>query len=240
MAESNVAKLIEMKTVKTKIVKGEKVSIETNSKGDKVTWLRLGEEIKDNNAFTVTSKNNTEYAAKLNIQDPIAGFAWLQENAGLENVKEFWNGLFTVANRPIIATAGASGIEADCICDIESLVAYETLQSARGRKASKFDSDMWKTYSPILADSLRVFFEEKKVTNVAPLVNKYLHLIKGVIVHFSPIGDNSTMNKAASMIEFTFSRIVETRPDLETLGAFAVTVMESNRDKYSTESDPEY
>lgn len=233
-------KTIEMKTVKTGIIKGAKVSIEQNSKGDKVTWLRLAEEIKDNAEYVVTSKNNTEYAAKLDIQDPIAGFAWLQENAGLENVREFWNGLFITANRPIIATAGASGVEAECVCDIESLVAFETLQSARGRKASKFDADMWKAYSPILADSLRVFFEEKKVSNVAPLVNKYLHLIKGAIVHFSPIGDNSTMDKAASMIEFTFERVIATKPDMESIAAFAVTVMENNRAKYSTDAESEY
>ena len=234
------AKVIEMKTVKTSVIKGNKTSIEQNSKGDKVTWLRLAEEIKDNASYIVTSKNNTEYAAKLNIQDPVAGFAWLQENAGLENVREFWNGLFITANRPIIAVAGASGIDADCVCDIESLVAYETLQTARGRKASKFDSEMWKAYSPILADSLRAFFEEKKVSSVAPLVNKYLNLIKGAIVHFSPIGDNGTMDKAASMIEYTFERVIATKPELESIAAFAVTVMEANRDKYSTEGESEY
>lgn len=235
---------MEMKAVKRAITKAGKTSIEQNHRGDKVTWLRLEDSIKDSPAYIVTSKSNVEYAAQSHIQnaDNVAIMGdWIKENAGLQNVQDWINGLFIAVNRPILALAGASGFaEAELIEDIESLVAFETLQSARGRKASKFDSDNWKAYSPILSACLKSFFEAKKIENTAPLVNKYLHLIKGAIVNFNPIGDQSTMDKAASMIEFTFEWIVANKPDMETLGAFAVTVMEANKQKFSVDSESEY
>lgn len=232
---------MEMKAVKTAIVKASKTSIEQNSKGDKVTWLRLADEIKDNNQYIVTSKNNTEYAAVAPKADIQASLLWLMDNQGMTNVNEWFESLFTAVNRPILALAGASGFQdAELIGDIESLIAYETLQSARGRKASKFDSDNWKAYAPILSLCLKKFFEDKKIENTAPLVNKYLHLIKGAIVHFNPIGDQSTMDKASAMIEFTFDYIVEKMPEMEALGAFAVTVMEANKAKFSVDSESEY
>lgn len=240
---SNEVKTLAVTAIKTDVVKGNVTSIETNSKGEKVTWLRLAEEIKDNAGYIVTSKNNTEYAAKFQqaTGDAVRSIgAWLAENADMQNVQDWINSLFVTVNRPIIALAGASGLQAELIGDIESLVAYETLQTARGRKASKFDGEMWKAYSAVLANCLKLFFEEKKVQNVQPLVNKYLNLIKGAIVHFSPIGDNGTMDKAASMIEYTFEWIVANKPELETIGAFAVTVMEANKAKYSTDGESEY
>ncbi len=235
---------MEMKAVKRAIVKAGKTSIEQNSKGDKVTWLRLADDVKDNAEYIVTSKGNVEYAAQSHIHNAdnvvIIG-DWIKQNAGLQNVQDWINGLFIAVNRPILALAGASGLaEAELIEDVESLVAYETLQSARGRKASKFDSDNWKAYSPVLSACLKSFFEAKKIENTAPLVNKYLHLIKGAIVNFNPIGDQSTMDKAASMIEYTFEWIVANKPDMETLGAFAVTVMEANKAKFSVDEDSEY
>ena len=240
---SGAAKL-EMKAIKKAIVKAAKTSLEQNSRGDKVTWLRLADDVKDNAEYIVTSKNNVEYAAKLarvNAESVRDMAFWLSGNSDLDNVQEWVNGLFVAVNRPILALAGASGFaEAELIEDIESLVAFETLQSARGRKASKFDSDNWKAYSPVLSACLKAFFEGKKIENTAPLVNKYLHLIKGAIVHFNPIGDQSTMDKAASMIEFTFEWIVANKPDMEALGAFAVTVMEANKQKFSVDGESEY
>ena len=240
---SGAAKL-EMKAVKKSIVKAAKTSLEQNSRGDKVTWLRLADDVKDNAEYIVTSKGNVEYAAKLARVDAegVRDMAfWLSENSGLDNVQEWVNGLFIAVNRPILALAGASGFaEAELIEDIESLVAFETLQSARGRKASKFDSDNWKAYSPVLSACLKSFFEAKKIENTAPLVNKYLHLIKGAIVHFNPIGDQSTMDKASAMIEFTFEWVAANKPEMETLGAFAVTVMEANKQKFSVDAESEY
>jgi hypothetical protein len=226
--------------IKTNVIKGDKVSIETNSKGAKITWLRLKDEIKDNGSYIVTSKDNTEYAAMLPAPDIESGINWLFNNQGLENVRDWFKDQFTRVNRPLIATAGASGTEVELIGDIESLIAFDTLESARGRKASSLNSDQWKAYSPILADCLKRFFEEKKAQNVSPLVNKYLNLIKGAIYHFSPIGDNSTMEKASSMIEYTFEWVIGNKPELETIAAFAVTVMENNKKKYSTDGESEY
>lgn len=235
------SKSLAINAIKCDILKAGKVSIEQNSRGDKVTWMRLEDQVKDSPAYIVTSKNNVEYAAKMPKLDIQAALLWLMDNQEMKNVGEWFEGLFIAANRPILALAGAGGLkEAELIGDIESLVAYETLQSARGRKASKFDSDNWKAYSPILASCLKKFFEEKKIENTAPLVNKYLHLIKGAIVHFSPIGDDGTMNKAAEMIEYTFEWIVANKPDMEALGAFAVTVMEANKAKFSVDSESEY
>lgn len=230
-----------MKAIKTAVVKAAKTSIEQNSKGDKVTWLRLEDSVKDNSQYIVTSKNNVEYAAVMPKADIQGSLLWLMDNQGLENVTQWFESLFIAANRPILALAGASGFaEAELIGDIESLIAYETLQSARGRKASKFDSDNWKAYSPILSACLKSFFESKKIENTSPLVNKYLHLIKGAIVHFNPIGDESTMDKAAAMIEYTFEWVVANKPDMEALAAFAVTVMEANKSKFSVDSESEY
>ena len=229
---------LEIKAIKSLVLKGSVASIEKNSKGDKVTWLRLDQATKDNGAYIVTSKNNTEYAARLELAPTFVADSveWLRQNQELENVGEWLRGQFVAVNRGIVGVAGAAGLEAELIGDIESLIAYETLQTARGRKAGKFDGEQWKAYSPILADCLKRFFEQKRIVNVAPLVNKYLHLIKGAIVNFSPIGDDA-MTKAEEMIESTFDWIVANKPDMETLGAFAVQVMQSNREKYTMEDD---
>jgi hypothetical protein len=227
--------------IKRAIVKGSIVSVEKNSKGDKVTWLRLDDATKDNAAKLVTSKGNTEFACDNPIVDIESGLLWLTANQGMTNVKEWFEGLFIAANRPLLATAGAGNLpEAELIGDIESLIAYETLQSARGRKATRMDSEGWKVYSPILSLCLSKFFAEKKIQNVTPLVNKYLHLIKGAIVHFSPIGDDSTIRKAEEMIEYTFMWVVENQPEFESVAAFAVQVMENNKLKYSTDGESEY
>lgn len=242
MENQTVPKVLAVNAMKAPVIKGATTSIEKNSKGDKVTWLRLTEEQKNDASLICTSKNNTEYAARMELKtadDVLLAADWLKENAGLQNVQDWFNGLFVSVNRPIIATAGASGLGAELICDIESLVAFETLQSARGRKASKFDADMWKAYSPILVNCLKSFFEAKKIQNVQPLVNKYLNLIKGAIVGFNPIGDDAAM-KASEMIEFTLEWVVANKPDMESIGAFAVTVMEANREKYATEEGSEY
>lgn len=225
-------------TRKVPVIKAAQASIEKNSKGDKVTWLRLPQDIKDNGAYIVTSKNNCEYAARLEFAPTFVADSveWLRQNQELDNVGEWLRGQFINVNRGIVGVAGAAGLEAELIGDIESLIAYETLQTARGRKAGKFDGEQWKAYSPILADCLKRFFEQKKIVNVAPLVNKYLHLIKGAIVNFSPIGDDA-MVKAEEMIEYTFDWIVANKPEMETLGAFAITVMQSNREKYTMEED---
>lgn len=236
------SKVLAVNAMKAAVIKGSITSIEKNSKGDKVTWLRLTEDQKNDASLICTSKNNAEYAARMELKsadDVLLAADWLRENAGLQNVQDWLNGLFIGVNRPIIATAGASGLEAELICDIESLVAYETLQSARGRKASKFDADMWKAYSPILVNCLKSFFEAKKITNVQPLVNKYLNLIKGAIVGFNPIGDDAA-KKASEMIEYTFEWIVVNKPEMESIGAFAVTVIESNLEKYATEDGSGY
>ena len=233
----NQAKVLSVNAVKVPVLKGSVTSIEKNSKGDKVTWLRLTEDQKNDANLICTSKNNTEYAARMEVksaEDVLMAADWLRENAELRNVQDWFNGLFVSVNRPIIANAGAAGLEAELICDIESLVAYETLQSARGRQASKFDSDKWKAYSPVLANCLKAFFEAKGYTTVQPLVNKYLNLIKGAIVNFNAVGDDAA-RKAAEMVEFTFEWVVTNKPELESLAAFAVAVMEANREKYSVE-----
>lgn len=231
---------IEMKKTSVELIRGNVVSREKNSKGDSVEWLRVSKEVKDNASFTITTKDNREYAAKLPTvgeSDVTAYCDWLKNNAGLQNVQDWFAGQFTAANRALMQEAGAAGKDSvEVLADIEALVAYETLQSARGRKASRFDAEQWKAYSPVLSDCLSRFFAEKKVQNIQPLVNKYLHLIKGAIVGFNPIGDDAH-EKATEMVGYTFAWIIEHRADMETLAAFAVSVMQANGEKFKTDDD---
>lgn len=231
---------IEMKKISVELIRGNVVSREKNSKGDSVEWLRVAKDVKDNAAFTITTKDNKEYAAKLPTVGEIeVGIYcdWLKANAGMLNVQEWFANQFIAADRALMQEAGAAGKDTvEVLADIEALVAYETLQSARGRKASKFDADQWKAFSPVLSDCLAKFFTEKKVQNVVPLVNKYLHLIKGAIVGFTPIGDDAHA-KATEMLGFTFTWIIEHKPDMEALAAFAVSVMQANGEKYKTDED---
>ncbi len=111
------------------------------------------------------------------------------------------------------------------------------LLTARGRKAKSLNGDQWKVYSPVLSLCLNRFFAEKKVANVQPLVNKYLHLVKGAIFNFAPIGDQGTIDKVGEMIDYVFEYVVETMPELESLAAFAVTVMEGNKKEYAVIED---
>lgn len=231
---------IEMKKITVELIRGNVVSREKNSKGDSVEWLRVSKDVKDNAAFTITTKDNKEYAAKLPTVGEIeVGIYcdWLKANAGLLNVQEWFSNQFIAADRALMQEAGAAGKDSvEVLADIEALVAYETLQSARGRKASKLDADQWKAYSPVLSDCLSRFFAEKKVQNIQPLVNKYLHLIKGAIVGFNPIGDDAH-EKASEMVAYTFAWIIENRADMETLAAFAVSVMQANGEKFKTDDD---
>lgn len=231
---------IEMKKISVELIRGGVVSREKNSKGDSVEWLRVSKEVKDNAAFTITTKDNREYAAKLPTvgESDVIGYCdWLRSNAGMVNVQDWFAGQFTAANRSLMQEAGAAGKDTvEVLADIEALVAYETLQSARGRKASRLDAEQWKAYSPVLSDCLSRFFAEKKVQNIQPLVNKYLHLIKGAIVGFNPIGDDAH-EKATEMVAYTFAWIIENRADMETLAAFAVSVMQANGEKFKTDDD---
>ena len=231
---------IEMKKIIVELVRGNVVSREKNSKGDSVEWLRVAKDVKDNAAYTVTTKDNKEYAAKLPTVGEIeVGIYcdWLKANAGMLNVQEWFANQFIAADRALMQEAGAAGKDTvEVLADIEALVAYETLQSARGRKASKLDADQWKAYSPVLSDCLSRFFAEKKVQNIQPLVNKYLHLIKGAIVGFNPIGDDAH-EKATEMVAYTFAWIIENRADMEALAAFAVSVMQANGEKFKTDDD---
>ena len=231
---------IEMKKVAIELVRGNVVSQEKNSKGDSVEWLRVAKDVKDNAAYTITTKDNKEYAAKLpTVGEVEVGVYcdWLKANAGMLNVQDWFSNQFIAANRALLQEAGVAGKDTvEVLADIEALVAYETLQSARGRKASKLDADQWKEFSPVLSDCLAKFFTEKKVQNVGPLVNKYLHLIKGAIVGFNPIGDDAHA-KATEMLEFTFAWVIEHKADMETLAAFAVSVLQANGEKFKTDDD---
>lgn len=231
---------IEMKKITVELVRGNVVSREKNSKGDSVEWLRVSKDVKDNAAYTVTTKDNKEYAAKLPTvgELEVGNYCdWLKANAGLLNVQEWFSNQFIAADRALMQEAGAAGKDTvEVLADIEALVAYETLQSARGRKATRLDADQWKAFSPVLSDCLAKFFTEKKVQNVVPLVNKYLHLIKGAIVGFNPIGDDAHA-KATEMLEFTFAWVIENKTDLEGLTAFAVSVLQANGEKYKTDDD---
>lgn len=230
-------------TVKCPIIKASEQKIELNSKKEKTIWLRLPESVKSNAAYVVTSKANTEYAAKLPSVDVQAGINWLAQNAELANVREWFESKLIEVNRPIIATAGASGFtECDLIADIQSLIAFDTLESARGRKASSLNADQWKAYQPVLAYCLEKFFADKKIEGgkLTQLVGKYVHLIKGAVYHFSPVGDDSTMDKVQEMIDLTCEYVIEQKPELESIAAFAVQVCMSNREKYTIEGSDEY
>ena len=234
---------LEMKKINVELIKGNVVSKEKNSKGESIEWLRVEKEVKENAAYTITTKDNKEFAAKLpgiGEQEVLEFCDWLKSNAVMQNVQDWFAGQFVAANRGLMQEAGAAGFsEVGILGDIESLVAYETLQSARGRKASKLDADAWKLFSPVLSDCLARFFVAKRVQNVTPLVNKYLHLIKGAIVNFSPIGDDAA-DKAMEMLSYTFEWIIENKPEMETLAAFAVSVMQSNIEKFGVGDDSGY
>lgn len=234
---------LEMKKINVELIRGNVVSKEKNSKGDSIEWLRVSKEVKDNAAYTITTKDNREYAAKLPAigETEVNLFCeWLKQNAGMVNVQEWFSSQFTAANRSLMQEAGAAGqSEVGVIGDIESLVAFETLQAARGRKATKLDNDAWKVFSPILSDCLARFFVEKRIENVSPLVNKYLYLIKGAIVGFNPIGDDAA-DKAMDMLGYAFEWVCVNKPEMETLAAFAVAVMQSNIEKFSAKDASGY
>jgi hypothetical protein len=247
MSDTNTASSTQgqltLATVKCAVIKATAQKIELNSKKEKTVWLRLDDAIKGNADYIVTSKNNAEFAAKLPSLDIESGIKWLADNQGLENVRQWFEAKLIEVNRPIIATAGASGLnECDLIADIQSLIAFDTLESARGRKASSLNAEQWKAYQPILALCLEKFFTDKKVDagKLAQLVGKYVHLIKGAVYHFSPVGDDSTMDKVQEMIDLTCEYVIEQKPELESVAAFAVQVCMSNREKYTIEGADEY
>ncbi len=239
----NIVNPLAVVTVKCSVIKATEQKIELNSKKEKTVWLRLDDAIKGNADYIVTSKNNAEFAAKLPSLDIESGIKWLSDNAGLENVRQWFESKLIEVNRPIIALAGASGLnECDLIGDIQSLIAFDTLESARGRKASSLNADQWKAYQPILALCLEKFFKDKNVDSgkLPQLVGKYVHLIKGAVYHFSPVGDDSTMDKVQEMIDLTCEYVIEQKPELESVAAFAVQVCMSNREKYTIEGADEY
>lgn len=235
--------VLSVNTVKVAVIKATKATTEKNSKGESIVWHRLDSAIKESDEYINTSKNNVEYAAKMPMVDVSAGIQWLYDNQGLKNVQDWFTAKLIEVNRPILATAGAATqTECDLIADIQSLVAFDTLQSARGRKASSLNADQWKIYHPALALYLKAFFAEKKVNEekIGALVNKYVHLVKGAVYHFSPIGDKSTMDKVQEMIDFVCEKVIVEKPEIESVAAFAVQVMQNNCEKYDVDGADEY
>lgn len=243
MTENAVAqKTLSINTVKTEVIKAVKTVTEKNSKGESVVWHRLPDEIKGSSEYVNTSKNNVEYAARMPKFDLQGGIQWLFDNQELKNVADWFEAKLIEVNRPILATAGAA-TQSHCelIGDIESLIAFDTLESARGRKASSLNAEQWKIYHPALALYLKAFFTEKRVPEdkIAPLVNKYVHHVKGAVYHFSPL-DEATGEKVQEMIDFVCEKILIEKPELETVAAFAVNVMQNNREQFTIEGVEDY
>lgn len=229
---SNVSNVIKMSLVKSEVIKGSIVSNEKNVRGDSIQWLRVGEEYKSGNGWIVTSKQNQEFAAHLPPMDVESGIRWLAENSGLTNVREWFEAKIVAANRPLIANAGAGNLnQVDLVNDIESLIAFDTLETQRGRKASSLNLEQWKMVSPLVVDFLRLHYQAAGAPDkaVQQLTNKYMGLIKAVTVSYSPIGDSETYAKVGEFIDGLTDYVVNVKPELESVVLFMVQVCENNR-----------
>lgn len=236
-------KILTLNPVVTAVITGAITSNEKTQKGASVSWKRLRKEEKENSALLTTSKNYVEYAAekpKINFR---GSFAWLMENAELTNVQEWFSELFDRANRPILQEAGAGRMpEAKLIGDIESLVAFETLESRRGRAASRLNGDQWKVLSPLLSACIFRFFTAKKnipEAGAKSLTNKYLNIANGVLVAFKPVGEDAH-GKLDEMLEFAFEELLQSHPDLESLLSFMIAVSLRNKEEYAVALDEDY
>lgn len=229
---SNAINVLTMNLVKSEVVKGSIVSNEKNVRGDSVQWLRLSDEYKSGAGWIATSKQNQEFAAYLPPVDVESGIRWLADNASLANVREWFEAKIIAANRPLIANAGAGNLNSvDLVNDIESLIAFDTLETQRGRKASSLNLEQWKAISPLVVDFLRLHYQAAGAPDkaVQQLTNKYLGLIKAVTVSYSPIGDAETYAKVGEFINGLTDYVVNVKPELESVALFMVQVCENNR-----------
>lgn len=232
---STQSNIIALNTIKAPVIKGSIESIETNSKGDKTTWLRLAKEIKENGGHIVTSKSNQEYAVEMPSVNFDRDIQWLYDNRELTNIRQWIENKLIEANRPIVALAGAANqSHADIIGDLQSLIAFDTLESARGRTASRLNADQWKIFLPIFTAATKKHFESKGAPEsaVKQLVGKWINLCKASIVSFSPIGEVSTYEFLAGLLEATLGEFIEVQPDNESIALFAVTVNEKNKETH--------
>lgn len=225
------------------VIKGTIVSTEKSSKGQNVVWQRLEKSIKEDANKITTSKNYVEYAADRPLIKIRESFDWLRDNAELQNVQDWFVGLFDSVNRPLLAEAGAGGLaSANLIGDIESLVAHATLEARRGRAATRLSADQWKILSPLLAEQFFDFFHHSKNIPEGPaknLTNKYLNITRGVLVAFQTVGDDAH-DKLDELLEYAFVNLVQSHPDLESLFSFMIATSAKNRETYSTDTDEDY
>lgn len=243
MSENQVSRVLSLNPTAAAVIKGSVISHEKNSKGISVSWQRLRKEEKENPALLTTSKNFVEYAATRPAVHFRDSFQWLLENSELSNVQEWFSELFDRVNRPILQEAGASSMpEAKLIGDIESLVAFETLESRRGRAASRLNGDQWKVLSPLLSACLFKFFTVRKnipEAGAKSLTNKYLNIANGVLVAFKPVGEDAH-GKLDEMLEFAFEELLSSHPDLESLLSFMIAVSLKNREEYAVDVENDY
>lgn len=242
MSNEQSAKILSITPIESAIIKGSVESKEKNSKGASVNWMRLTKEQKERSDLLSTSKNFVEYAAQRPMVHVGHVVEWLRDNQSLENVKEWLQGLFDAVNRPLIQEAGAAGLSAKLIGDIESLIAFETLESRRGRAASRLNQDQWKIISPLLSACFYRFFTERKNIPDGPaksLTNKYLHIANGVLVAFKAVGDDAH-GKLDEMLEYAFEALLESHPDLESLLSFMIAVSLNNKQAYAVPEGDEY
>jgi len=237
------SKILSVNAKPTPVIKGSIVSTETSSKGQKVVWQRLEKSIKDDANKITTSKNYVEYAADRPVIKIRESVQWLVDNAELNNVQEWFVGLFDTVNRPLLAEAGAGGLQsANLIGDIESLVAHATLEARRGRAATRLSADQWKVLSPLLAEQIFDFFHGTKNIPEAPaksLTNKYLNIARGVLVAFQAVGEDAH-NKLDEMLEYAFINLVQTHSDLESLFSFMIATSAKNRETYAIADEADY
>lgn len=172
---------------KTPVVKGSVAKQETSKKGGvetSVTRYRLPETF---SGFK-TSKDVTDYGISGGLKfDHRADIQWLANNQDLGNVVEWFDSIYSRVNAKIVAEAGAAGLDAGLLLDIESLVGFETLESARGRKATRLDGDQWKFILTALSSSVKSGHSAKHDAAKLPaLTNHTMGIIRACIVLQSP------------------------------------------------------
>lgn len=207
---------------------GKIIKEETNSKGQKVIWHRLPSDIKDDATKVTTSTQNVEYAVQRPMVDIEQFGRFIADNANLQNVSDFVIELFDVTNRRLIQEAGAGGLsEVKLIADVESLIFYATSESARGRKATRFNPDQWKIFSPIF--TLHAYNVYRGRGDDETLAKKKASDMNGfariALSQNAPM-DLKLLKAIGKMLDESFMRIIEEKPEHESLWAFGVAIVE--------------
>lgn len=229
---NEATKVLNFNPVNRAIVRGSVISKEIASKGTAVTWRRLEKEVKEDSAMLHTSRDYVEYAVARPAVDVRAVGEWLAENASLQNVQDWLVDVFDQVNRRIVQSAATEGKgEANLIGDIESLVYFQTMESARGRKASRLHGDHWKLLSPVLGAYVGRYYvdikgyDDDKAKRIA---SRMLDFMKAALSTSAPMTDSTILGAMHEILKYAMEPITASHPEMESLVAFGLGVVESH------------